>query len=214
MGFRAQIREMLSKETTAIIPVTERNLKHYDTTLTQLSAASKDAGLLNINGQPEESNEQWLHGTKGLWLFRPKEADFSNPEQVVGFVNVYEPEHMDKINTMLTTRHKRPYDKGQVLEYASFVKDEPAHAGEHMSATKQALARVFMDEQYKDVRAVSVWVTHTDTNVIDPNEEQELRSLGALKLDAMKYTPDERVDSTCFIIPRNAFLDSLLVSQI
>lgn len=214
MGFRAQIRELLSKETTALVPVTERNLQRFDATLTELSAASKEAGLLNINGQPEESNEQWLHGTKGLWLFGAKEADFSNPEQAVGFVNVYEPEHMDKINTMLAARHKRPYDNGQVLEYASFVKDESVHANEHMSATKQALARVFMDEQYKDVRVVSVWVTHTDSNVIDPKEEQELRSLGALKLDAMKYTPDERVDSTCFIIPRKAFLDSLLVSQI
>lgn len=214
MGFRAQVREMLSKEFITLVPVTERNITRFDATLTQLGRLSREEdGVLNMTLKPEETNKEWVMAAKGVWLFGAKESNFAVPEQVVGFVNVYAPEHMEKINRMLETHHKRPYDKGAVLELASYAKEYPTNVAKEMSATKQALAKVFMDDQFKDVRAVSVWVTHEAGNILDPMQAQELTKLGAMKLDALKYDPSESVDSTCFVIPRNAFFNTLLAPR-
>ncbi len=210
MGFRAQIREILSKESVALVPITERNLPRFDETLTALSAKAKaEEGLLNVNLKPEESNAEWASGVKALWVFGPKEADLAAADQAVGFVNVYTPEHMSEVNEMLVASHRRPYDTGAVVEMASYSKDYPANLDSDVSATKQALAKVFMDDEFKDVRAVTVWVTHETGNALDPKQQEVMQKLGAMKLGALKYAPEETVDSTCFLIPRKAFIDRL-----
>lgn len=210
IGFRARIRELLSKESVALVPITERNLQRFDATLTDLDHRSKtEDGFLNINLQPTESNAEWASSVKALWVFGSKEANLAVPEQAIGFVNVYEPEHLDKVNEMLAVLHKRPYDAGALVEFASYAKDYPQNLTAEVSATKQALARVFMDEQFKDARAATVWVTHEAGNVLDPQQERALKGLGAVKLGALRYAPQETVDSTGFVIPRKAFLDTL-----
>lgn len=214
MGFRAQIRELLSHEAVAVVPVTENNAARFDAALTYLDIRAKaDGDFYNINFQPEETNQEWVKGVEGLWVFGPKEANLADPEQVTGFVNVYGPEHMDEINTMLVAHHKRPYDQGAVLEFASYAKDVPKRMAEEMSAVRQSLAKVFMDEQYKDIRAVSVWVTNEADETVNPQEDQALRSIGATNIGALRYHPSENVDSTCFILPRKAFLDALTASS-
>lgn len=210
MGFRARIREILSKESTAIVPITERNLPRFDETLTKLSGLAKsEDGMLNINLKPEESNAEWANSVKALWVFGVKEANLALPDQALGFVNAYAPEHMDEINKMLVATHRRPFDTGAVVEMASYAKDYPANIEADVSATKQALAKVFMDDGFKDVRAVTVWVTHEKDNALDPKQQEVMQNLGAIKLGALKYAPDESVDSTCFIIHRNAFMNRL-----
>ena len=54
--------------------------------------------------------------------FGPKEGDIATTEGSSGFVSVYEPAHLDKINEWQTAKGKRVYEKGQVLELSSFVK--------------------------------------------------------------------------------------------
>ncbi len=211
LGFRAQIRELLSRESVTIVPVTERSLKRFDATLTDLAArGAQEAGMLNVNMKPEESNAEWVNGVKGLWVFGPKEGNIASPDVALGFVNVYAPEHMDEINKMLTEKKMRPYTEGSVLEFASFGKDFPANVQQEQSAVKQTLARVFMDEQFKDVRAVSVWVTHEKGNVLDAQQDLALQTIGGIKLGSLRYAPQESVDSTAFVIPRKAFLDALM----
>ncbi len=214
LGFRAQIRELLSRESTVLVPVTEKNLPRFDATLTDLDARSKaDDGMLNINLKPSETNAEWVGNVKALWVFGPKEANLALPDQATGFVNVYEPEHMDKINTMLSENGKRAYDAGAVVEFASYAKNFPTNVDAEESAVKQALAHVFIDETFKDVRAVSVWVTHEKDNVLDVRQEEALKKIGAMKLGSLRYAPEEQVDSTAFIIPRKAFLDRLTAPQ-
>lgn len=211
MGFRAQIRELLSHESTVLVPVTEKNLPRFEATLTFLDKQSKaDDGMLNISLGPTESNAEWVRGVKAMWVFGPKEANLATPEQATGFVNVYAPEHMDEINDMLKASKRRPFDSGAVVEFASYAKEFPNHLDAEESAVKQALTHVFMDEQFKDVRAVSVWVTHEQGNVLDPRQEAALKKIGAIKFGSLRYAPVEQVDSTCFLINRKMFLDKLM----
>lgn len=210
MGFRAQIRELLSHEPVVLVPVTERNAPRFDATLTAFGTlAVTEDGMFNVTKKESESNAEWLTNVRGLWLFGAKEANLANPEQAVGFVNVYAPEHLDDINAMQAAKGKRPYEAGAVVELASFAKEYPHHMDEETSAIKQALSKVFLDDAFKDVRAVSVWVTHEAGNVLDPTQEAQLTGLGAIKLGALRYDASESVDSTAFIIPRKAFIDRL-----
>lgn len=78
-----------------------------------------------------------------------------------------------------------------------------------LSANKQALAKVFMDDAFKDVRAVTTWVTHTSENKLDPKEFAEMKQLGGWSLGSLKYNASENVDSTCFLITRRQFMDAL-----
>lgn len=216
-GFRAHIRELLSHESTALVPVTERNLARFDGTLTDLAAKSAaEDGMLNIDlSKVDETNAEWVSGVKALWVFGGKEANLAAPEQAAGFVNVYEPEHMGELNDMLKNRHMRPYEEtGSVVEMGSYAKRGlPDNDAQEASAVKQALARVFMDEPFKDVRAVSIWVTHSADNTLHPNDEKALAKFGAIKLGALRYAPQETVDSTAFVIPRKAFMDSLTIPK-
>lgn len=209
MGFRAQMRELLNMEPVSIVPVTERNLPRFEATLTELAQQSQVAGVLSMTGNIQETHEAWLHDTKGLWLIGDKEADFSMPENVAGFVNVYAPEHSGSINDWLLKRGMRAYDAGSVVELASFVKDQPGNSAKELSADKQALAKVFMDDAFKDVRAVTTWVTHTPENKLDPTDVADMKKLGGWPLGSLKYAPSESVDSTCFLVTRRAFLDAL-----
>lgn len=210
MGFRAQIREILSHEPVVLVPISERNVSRFDRTLTDLGQRSQsEDGMLNINKLPEESNKEWMESVKGLWVFGPREANLAVPEQAVGFVNAYAPEHFEEMNTWLTAAKKRPYEVPAVLEVASYAKDYPQHLAEESSALKQAITKVFMDEPFKDVRAVSIWVTHDAQNKLDPLDAEQMIKLGGTALGALRYDAKESVDSTCFIIPRKAFLDKL-----
>lgn len=213
MGFRAQIKEALSKEPVSIVPVTEYNIGRFDPILTNLSALSMTTDGMVPFTDPAETNEAWLGEVKSLWLFGnpDSKADFSQHENVGGFIHVYEPEHMDKINEWLKQKNLRPYDSGAVVEYASFGLHSKTNPTLEMSATKQALAKVFVfdQEKYRDVRAVSVWVTHDADNTLNDAEFAQLKSIGAKPLGRARYHESEVVDSTCFMIPRKAFLDSL-----
>jgi hypothetical protein len=208
MGFRAQIRELLSNETVSIVPVTERNIKRFDKTLTELSQKSTAEGdMFPVTGNPNETNEEWAKGVKALWLIGAKETDFSVPENVAGFVNVYVPEQTGTINDWLLKKGMRAYEPGMLVEIASFVKDNNTAA--ELSANKQALAKVFMDDAFKDVRAVTTWVTHTAENTLDPQELADMKKLGGWPLGSAKYNAGEAVDSTCFLITRRQFMDAL-----
>ncbi len=210
MGFRAQMRELLSKESISIVPVTERNFPRFEATLTELGQLSQsESGMLPMTGNAQESPAEWLSASKGLWLIGDKEVDFSMPENVAGFVNVYAPEHNGSINDWLLKRGMRAYDQGTVVELASFVKNQPGSGDKELSADKQALAKVFMDDAFKDVRAVTTWVTHTPENKLDPTDIADMKKLGGWPLGSLKYAASEPVDSSCFLITRRAFLDAL-----
>ncbi len=206
MGFRAQIREILKQESVVLARVTERTLPKFDATLTQLSTA---AGMLPVSNNPQETNAEWMNGTRGLWVFGQRESDFSNPEQAAGFVNIYAPEHVSEINDWLVKHNMRAYEPGSVVELASFVKDQPGASDIELSADKQALAKIFMDEEYKDMRAVTTWITHTPDNKLDAKEVAEMKKLGGWPLGTLKYNAGEPVDSTCFLITRKGFMDAL-----
>lgn len=209
MGFRAQMRELLSTEPVSLVPVTERNLPRFEATLTELSQLSQsESGMLPMTGNPQETNGEWLQGTRGLWLVGAKEADFSEPSNVAGFVNVYAPEHNGSMNDWLLKRGMRAYDPGAVVELSSFV-TSGAPEGTELSAHKQALAKVFMDDAFKDVRAVTTWVTHTTDNKLDPTDIADMKKIGGWPLGSLKYAQSEPVDSTCFLVTRRAFLDAL-----
>lgn len=210
MGFRAQMRELLSKESVSLVPVTEHNLPRFEASLTELGQLSQsESGMLPMTGNAQESSTEWLSGTKGIWLFGVKDADFSMPENVAGFVNVYAPEHNGSINDWLLKRGMRAYDQGAVVEMASFVKDQPGNGDKELSADKQVLAKIFIDDAFKDVRAVTTWVTHTPENKLDPKDVADMKKVGGWPLGSLKYAQSEPVDSTCFLVTRRAFLDAL-----
>jgi hypothetical protein len=217
MGFRAQMREALSHEPVSIVPVTEHNLPRFDAVLTNLGTMSMSTdAMLPFTGNPTESNAEWFANVKNLWLYGAKDGDFSKPENVEGFVNVYTPEHMDQINTWLKEKNLRPYDEGGVVEYASFGLHSEKNPDLEMSATKQALSKVFVfdqEQKYKDVRAVTVWVTHDQDNKLKTFEAEQLTKLGGRALGSAKYEASEKVDSTCFIIPRKAFTETLVATK-
>jgi hypothetical protein len=208
-GLRSQMREILSKEPVIIAQVTERKLPKFEQTLTQLDRLSQADGLLPITGNPQETNKEWLSATRGLWLVGSREADFSVPENTAGFVSVYAPEHMGSVNDWLAARGMRGYDNGAVVELSSFVRDVPNATAIELSADKQALAKVFLDEGFKDVRAVTVWETHNPQNEVDPAAAEALTTLGAVKLGSLRYNENEPVDSSAFLITRRAFLDAM-----
>lgn len=208
MGFRAQMRELLSKEPVSLVPVTERNIKRFDATLSDLSAKSaSEGGMFPVTGNANETSQEWASNVKALWLIGQKETDFSVPENVSGFVNVYTPEHSGAINDWLLKKGMRAYDPGAVVELSSFVRGD--NTAMELSANKQALAKVFMDDAFKDVRAVTTWVTHTAENKPDPKEFAEMKQLGGWSLGSLKYNATETVDSTCFLITRRQFMDAL-----
>lgn len=210
VGFRQSIRELLKKEPVVLVQMGERNFPKYESLLTDLSLRSQtEDGMLPVTGNPNETPQEWIENTKGLWVFGPKVGDVSTAEGSSGFVSVYEPAHLDKINEWQAAKGKRVYEKGQVLELSSFVKDAPGAAGLEDSATKLALDKVFNGLGFKDVRAVSVWVTHDEKNQLEPIDASRTMALGGKKLGSLKYDVSEAVDSTCFIIPRQAFLDAL-----
>lgn len=213
MGFRAQMRELLAKEPVSIVPVTERNLQRFDATLTDLSQKSQKEGMLPVTGNAAESNQEWASNVKALWLIGQKETDFSVPENVAGFVNVYAPEHEKEINEWLTAKGKHAYDAGALVEIASFVKEAANADTLGYSADRQALSRVFLDDAFKDVRAVTSWATHTKENKLDQADYAAMKKLGGWPIGNTRYDAGESVDSTCFLITRRAFLDSLTAQK-
>lgn len=201
------IKEILSHEPVIIVPITERNLPVFEPVLTDLTSAS---GMLPMTGNKEESIQDWVTHTKDVWVFgTPNETNRLDPEAAEGFVSVYEPEHLDKINEWQAAKGKRVYEKEQVLELSSYGKESSTGVVAEDSATKLALDKVFNGLNYKDVRAVSVWVTHDQNNQLDPVDVSRTIALGGKKLGSLKYDASETVDSTCFVIPRQAFLDTL-----
>lgn len=207
VGFRQNIRELLKKEPVVLVPMTERNLPRFTHVLDDFSLRS---GMLPITGNPQESAKDWVENTKGSWVFGAKEGDLSEIGQASGFVSVYEPEHLDKINEWQSAKAKRVYEKGQVVELSSYVDESEEAVVLEDSATKLALDKVFNGLGFKDVRAVSVWITHNDKNELDPMEASRTIALGGKKLGSLRYDASETVDSTCFVIPRQAFLDTLM----
>lgn len=217
MGFRAQMREALSHEPVSLVPVTEHNLPRFDKVLTNLNTmAMSTDGMVSFADNPNESNAEWFAQVKNLWLFGVKDGDFSKPENVEGFINVYAPEHMDKVNMWLQEKNLRPYDDGAVVEYASFGLHSDTNPDLEMSATKQALAKVFVfdqEQKYKDVRAVIVWNMHDKDNKLNQFEADQITKLGGRLLGTARYKEYETVDSTCFIIPRKAFTETLVATK-
>ena len=210
VGFRQNIREILKNEPVVLVQMGERNFPKYESLLTDLSLRSQtEDGMLPVTVNPNETPQEWIENTKGLWVFGPKEGDIATTEGSSGFVSVYEPAHLDKINEWQTAKGKRVYEKGQVLELSSFVKESPESMKLEDSATKLALDKVFNGLNYKDIRAVSVWVTHDEKNQLDPIDASRTMALGGKKLGSVRYDAGETVDSTCFVIPRQAFLDTL-----
>lgn len=204
------MRELLSQEPVSLVPVTERNLPRFEASLTALGQLSQsESGMLPMTGNTQESPAEWVAGTKNLWLFGVKDADFSMPENVAGFVNVYAAEHNGSINDWLLKRGMRVYDPGAVVELSSFAKDKDEANAMELSAHKQALAKVFMDDNFKDVRAVTTWVTHTPENKLDSKDVADMKKVGGWPLGSLKYAQSEPVDSTCFLVTRRAFLDAL-----
>ncbi len=217
MGFRAQMREALSREPISLVPVTEHNLPRFDKVLTNLNtmALSTD-GMVSFTGDPNESNAEWFANVKNLWLYGAKDGDYSKPENVEGFINVYQPEHMDKVNKWLQEQNQRPYLENSVVEYASFGLHSDTNPDLEMSATKQALSKVFVfdvEKKYQDVRAVTVWATHDKDNMLNPTEAAQIAKLGGRPLGTARYAEHETVDSTCFIIPRKAFTEAIVSTK-
>lgn len=210
LGFRAQIRELLRAEPVALVPVTERNISKFEETLNTLAGQCHKEGMVSFTGNLQESPQQWRASTQGLWLFGKHEADFSNVGSVAGFVNVYAPQHMEDISAWLPQHHMRPYDDGALLEFASFVRPEIQDADElELSASRQALAKLFLNDEYKHVRAVTVWVTHDAQNTLNPEDASHMKQLGGWELGTKKYDSADSSDSTCFLVTRKAFLDTL-----
>ena len=217
MGFRAQMREALSREPISLVPVTEHNLPRFEAVLTNLSTLSQSSdAMVSFTGNPAESNAEWYANVKNLWLYGAKDGDYSKPENVEGFVNVYQPEHLDKVNQWLQEKNQRPYDEGAVVEFASFGLHSDTNPELEMSAVKQALSKVFVfdvEKKYQDVRAVTVWASHDKDNKLIPAEAEQIAKLGGRSLGTAKYAEHESVDSTCFIIHRKAFTETLVASK-
>jgi hypothetical protein len=217
MGFRAQMREALSREPISLVPVTEHNLPRFDAVLTNLNTmAMSSDGMVSFTGNPTEPNQEWFANVKNLWLYGAKDGDYSKPENVEGFVNVYAPEHMDKVNKWLQENNQRPYDDGAVVEYASFGLHSATNPDLEMSATKQALSKVFVfdvEKKYQDVRAVTVWASHDVDNTLNATEAEQIAKLGGRPLGVARYAEHEAVDSTCFIIPRKAFTETIVSTK-
>ena len=96
------MRELLSQEPVSLVPVTERNIPRFEASLAALGQLSQsESGMLPMTGNTQESPAEWLAGTKGLWLFGVKEADFSMPGIVAGFVIMYAREHNGWFNDWL-----------------------------------------------------------------------------------------------------------------
>jgi len=209
MGFRAQMRELLKQEPVVLARVTEKTLPKFDATLTALAQESYEEGMLPVTGDPGESNSAWLSGVTALWVAGDRAADFANPQEADGFASIYEPEHQNVINEWLTAKNMHQYDSGALMEYTSFTKDQPEHAAKALSADKQALAKVFMDDEFRNVRAVTVWVTHDMRNKLDPADVSQIKALGGWPLGSTRYDAGEQVDSTCFLVTRRAFMDAL-----
>jgi hypothetical protein len=207
IGFRQSIRELLKSEPVMLVPMTERNLPKFENVLTDLSAT---ADMLPMTGNVDESVREWVENTKGVWIFGAKDVgDLTEAGAAQGFVNVYEPEHLDTVNAWQAEKGKRVYEKGQVLELASFGQDTNEGKVLEDSAVKLTLDKVFNGMGFKDVRAVTVWVDHDANNVMDADTAARTVALGGKKLGVARYNPSESVDSTCFVIPRQAFIDTL-----
>lgn len=205
----AQLKELFRTEPISLVQVTEQELPRFDKILTDLGQESSKAGMFPVTGNPQETNEEWVKNVKGLWLFGEKGVRFTDSSNVDGFVNVYAPEHMGKINDWLSSRGMNPYTHGALVELGSYVKDGPESEMREMSASKQALGKVFTDRNFRDVRAVTVWVTHDAQNTLDPNDVASMKELGGWPLGVHRYDPSESVDSTCFLITRRAYLDAV-----
>jgi hypothetical protein len=211
-------REFISREPVNVVRVTEKNLPRFDAALTQLAAQSAtEDGMLPVSvpaASPDkkpESNAQWLSGVKGLWLFGKREGNFSIPDQVDGFVNVYDPEYMKEINDWLVTAGKDAYPEGAVLELSSYAKNYPQGMSGETAAIRLALSKLFADDANKHVKAVTMWVTHDPQNRLDPLDATQCADLGGIAVGALRYAPEEPVDSTCFVISRSAFGDKTKV---
>lgn len=210
-GFFTRLREYVVKQDIQLVPVTEHNFPRLEPVL---QALADEAKLQSQTGNPNETTEEWVRATKGVWLFGAPEQGKVQNEAMVGFVSVYEPEHMDKINEWLTKKAGtwRPYEPGQVLEMSGYAKNPPLNAEKDLAASKLTLLRVFAlnKEQFGDVKAVSIWLTHNADNTLDPLEVSQMKDLGAMALGSTKYSSKDNVDSTCFLITRKHFMDNII----
>jgi len=210
MGFFAQMREKLKQEPISLEPVTDRNFPHLRPSLVELSDASTKDGLLPMTGNPQETPEEWASTAKALWIAGKKDGGrFIAPENITGFVNLYAPTHEDVVNDWLVKRNMHAYNPGELVEVSAFAKDGPEKHALEISAYKLGLGKAFTDESFKDIRASTLWVTHNDKNAVEPSDMADMKKLGGFPIGTMKYAESEAVDSTCFLITRNGYLDAL-----
>ena len=212
-GFFSQVREQLRQIDIKLVPITEHNFERLEPVLTKLGQESNQPPQ---TGNPEETTLEWVTATKGVWLFGNTDAkDMTEPEVAKGYISVYEPEHLDKINEWLQAKPKpwRPYTKDTLIELSSYATDPPNHADKELAATKMTLGRVFAmdkDKVYGDIQGATLWLTHNSENQLDPFEAAQMKDLGAMALGTLRYDPSENVDSTCFLITKKHFLDTLM----
>lgn len=210
MGFFAQMREKLKQEPISLEPVTDRNFPHLRQSLTELCDLSAKDGLFPITGNPNETPEEWASNVKALWIAGKKDGGrFIAPENITGFVNLYTPTHEDVINDWLVKRNMHAYKPGELVEIGAYAKDGSEKHLLEMSAYKLGLGKAFTDESLNTIRASTLWVTHNGENKVEPSELAEIKKLGGFPIGTMRYADSEAVDSTCFLITRNSFLDAL-----
>lgn len=210
-NFHLLVKESLANEPVVLLQVTPENIERLNDTLSDLSTR---AGMLPMTGNPSETNQQWMENARSLWVFGQRGADFANPDNAIGFVNVYAPEpaHVEQINKWVPKRFKGAYTQDSLVEISSFAKGLPETASADLSANRQALAKIFYFEgkkNYPKVDGAVVWITHNDENMLDPFEAEQVVKLGGKALGSMKYHVDEKVDSSCFLIPKVAFMNKL-----
>lgn len=208
-GFFARAREVLRGEPVDLMPVTERNFPVFKETLAHLSDLSAKDGALPVTGNPKETPEEWVKNVTALWLVGAKLDRRMEPNDAIGFVHLYAPQHIADIDEWLTKHPKLHFEPGTIREAYAFIKPEAGAASE-FSAYRKAIGKAFMDREFPATQAVTIWETHDANNTLNPDTAARMQALGGFALGTARYSSDEAVDSTCFLITKNGFLNALV----
>lgn len=202
------MREVLRQEPMDIVPITERNFPVFRQALETLSQESAKDGALPMTGNPEETVEEWVKHATAVWVVGPKSDARLEPDGLVGYANLYAPEHAGDIDAWLTKHPKLHFEPGTIKEAYAFVKPDAGPDAE-LSAYKKMLGKAFMDPAFPKTDAITIWDTHEANNTLNPDTTAFMEKLGGFSLGTKRYDPKESVDSTCFLVTKNSFLNAL-----
>lgn len=208
-GFYARAREALRNEPVDLMPITERNFPVFKETLASLSDLSAKEGALPVTGNPNETPEEWAKNVTALWLVGSKLDRRMEPGDAIGFVNLYAPERTADIETWLAKHPKLHFEPGTIREAYAYVTPDAGPDAE-LAAYKKAIGKAFMDQEFPITQAITIWETHEADNTMKPDVTAFMEKLGGFALGSSRYDPGESVDSTCFLITKNGFLNALV----